>query len=179
MTKRKVTFIILHLLLTVLVSCDSAPKMEDIVSNLINRKYSFGKDNIEYELADRNYTIVTYIDSIGCVACKLKLDDWKKFTTMLHSIDKTIKIVFIAHQSVRKELPKLLKGSDFYPNLVIYDEDEKLKHANNIPDELLLQTVLLSECNEILLVGNPVHNKNIKSLMINTIKKRNRRKEQY
>ena len=36
-----------------------------------------GKDTVVLSLADADYKVVTYIDSVGCTSCKLQLLRWK------------------------------------------------------------------------------------------------------
>ena len=38
-----------------------------------------GKDTVDFAFRDADYKVVSYIDSIGCTDCKLKLDRWKEF----------------------------------------------------------------------------------------------------
>ena len=38
-----------------------------------------GKDTVDFSLADADYKVVTYIDSVGCTSCKLQLLRWKLF----------------------------------------------------------------------------------------------------
>ena len=38
-----------------------------------------GKDTVDFSLADADYKVVTYIDSVGCTSCKLQLIRWKLF----------------------------------------------------------------------------------------------------
>ena len=38
-----------------------------------------GKDTVDFSLADTDYKVVTYIDSVGCTSCKLQLPRWKQF----------------------------------------------------------------------------------------------------
>ena len=38
-----------------------------------------GKDTVDFAFRDADYKVVSYIDSIGCTDCKLKLDCWKEF----------------------------------------------------------------------------------------------------
>lgn len=44
-----------------------------------------GKDTILYPILDE-YKILTYVDSIGCISCKLKLPQWKEFMALVDSV---------------------------------------------------------------------------------------------
>lgn len=36
----------------------------------------YGTDTLEYSVPKSDYTIVSYIDSVGCATCKLQLHRW-------------------------------------------------------------------------------------------------------
>ena len=42
---------------------------------------------MEFSLADADYKVVTYIDSVGCTSCKLQLPRWKLF---MQEVDSTL-----------------------------------------------------------------------------------------
>ena len=46
-----------------------------------------GKDTVDFSLADADYKVVTYIDSVGCTSCKLQLPRWKLF---MQEVDSTL-----------------------------------------------------------------------------------------
>ena len=39
----------------------------------------FVKDTVDYRIPESDYKVVVYVDSIGCVSCKLQLYKWKSF----------------------------------------------------------------------------------------------------
>ena len=43
-----------------------------------------GKDTVDFSFRDNEYKVVSYVDSIGCISCKLQLDRWKDF---IHEVD--------------------------------------------------------------------------------------------
>ena len=42
---------------------------------------------MDFSLADADYKVVTYIDSVGCTSCKLQLPRWKQF---MQEVDSTL-----------------------------------------------------------------------------------------
>ena len=38
-----------------------------------------GRDTVEHPFHEAEYKVVSYIDSIGCISCKLHLDRWTDF----------------------------------------------------------------------------------------------------
>ena len=51
---------------------------EKIIFTPLNAKI-MGEDTIIPHILDHKYKILTYIDTTGCTACRLKLFDWKLF----------------------------------------------------------------------------------------------------
>lgn len=42
-----------------------------------------GKDSAGYSFPQNEYTIMTYVDSVGCTGCKLQLPTWKRLISMV------------------------------------------------------------------------------------------------
>lgn len=162
--KKELIFV---LLLMMFFSCTRNAEKETIVKDLLTKEFNFcGMSNHN----SSDYMIVSYIDSVGCVKCKLKLNEWKILKEELNTKGKAIQIVFIAHASVMKDLQLLLKSADFYPDKIVSDVGNQIQLRNKIPNDFVLQTFLLDEASKIILVGNPVHNTKIKDLYFKYIK---------
>ena len=120
------------------------------------------KDSICY----KDYTVITYVDSLGCISCKLQLDKWKDFMHDVDSIAKDkISYLFIFHPKKRdnKELIDLLQRTHFmYP--VCIDENDSFNKLNHFPPDIMFQTFLLDKENKIIAIGNPIYNPEIKEL---------------
>lgn len=125
------------------------------------------KDNITY----KDYTVVTYVDSVGCISCKLQLRKWKQFMSESDSVAKAnVSYLFIFHPQKRdnKELISLLQKDHFtYP--VCIDEDDSFNKLNHFPSDMAFQTFLVDKNKKVLAIGNPVHNPKIKELYLNII----------
>ena len=116
-----------------------------------------------------NYTIFTYVDSIGCMSCKLQLLKWDELISTVDSISGgNVVCLFIFHPSNKKDLIKLLKRKRFnYP--VYIDENDTFNKLNHFPMDINFQSFLLDKDNRIVAIGNPVHNFQIKKLYLNII----------
>lgn len=87
--------ILLFLLVLIISSCKESE--QDRITRLVSEwegriiRYpsnaelvSIGKDSIYMSnLRNTDYTIVSYIDSIGCMSCKLQLPEWELFIKSL------------------------------------------------------------------------------------------------
>lgn len=82
------------LLLFLLILLNSCKESEnERITNLVKKwngkeiifpSYAYfttlGHDTVRFDFVEKNtYSIVTYVDSIGCISCKLKLDRWTSF----------------------------------------------------------------------------------------------------
>lgn len=85
-----------------------------------------GKDSAGYSFPQNEYTIMTYVDSVGCTSCKLQLPTWKYFISMVDTMaNGKVSFLFAFHPKNKKEISFLLKRDRFlYP--VFIDEKEVL-----------------------------------------------------
>lgn len=125
-----------------------------------------GKDTVDFSFADADYKVVTYVDSVGCISCKLQLPRWKQF---MHEVDSTmndsIPFVFYFHPKDMKELRYITRRDAFiYP--VCFDEKDDFNALNHFPVEMNFQTFLLDKENKVVAIGNPVHNPKIKEFYL-------------
>ena len=65
----------------------------------------------------KKFKLVTYIDSIGCIACKLKMHLWKDLINEFSNVSQNnISFVFIINSNNYKEINYILEESEFdYP----------------------------------------------------------------
>lgn len=65
---------------------------------------TLGHDTVRLDFIEKSsYSIVTYVDSIGCISCKLKLDRWTSFIQDLDSIASlNVPIYFSCIQVIQK-----------------------------------------------------------------------------
>ena len=125
-----------------------------------------GKDTVDFSLADADYKVLTYIDSVGCASCKLQLPRWKEW---VHEVDSLtggkVPFIFYFHPKDMKELRYLTRRDGFsYP--VCFDEKDELNRLNRFPTEMTFQTFLLDRDNRVVAIGNPVHNPKVKDLYL-------------
>lgn len=118
-----------------------------------------GKDSAGYSFPQNEYTIMTYVDSVGCTSCKLQLPTWKRLISMVDTVAAgKVSFLFVFHPKNKKEISFLLKRDRFlYP--VFIDEKGDFDALNHFPSDVNFQTFLLDSQNKVLAIGNPVHNK--------------------
>ena len=118
-------------------------------------------------LPKNEYTIVTYVDSIGCTSCKLKLMEWKRLIAQLDSIKNT-SVLFFLHPKDKKEMANILKRDKFI-HPVCFDEEDAFNKLNKLPTDMTFQTFLLDKDNKVVAIGNPIHNPKVKELYFKII----------
>lgn len=125
----------------------------------------FGNDTNYFSKSE--YTIVTYVDSVGCTSCKLHLPEWKRLINQLDSIKNT-SVLFFLHSKNEKEMAYIFKRDDF-THPVCLDNEDAFNKLNKFPAEMMFQTFLLDRDNKVIAMGNPIHSPKVKDLYLKII----------
>lgn len=171
-------YLIYALLWISLFSCKNCreKKIEDLISYwqqkeiIIPRGSIFtlwGEDTVNIQ-TNSAYKIISYVDSTGCISCKLQLPYWRKFIKELE-LHGPIPVLFIMCPHSLKEMQFILKRDSFnYP--VCIDVNDSVNKLNKFPTNTLFQSFLLDKNNKVLAIGNPIHNSKIRDLYLQIIK---------
>ena len=153
--------------ISLFASCadDRSASVADIVSQWEGREILFpensvftiqGRDTVDFQFQDAPYKILTYVDSVGCMSCKLHLPIWEKYIHRIDSITEgKVPIVFYMHAKEYKELSFITQRDQFF-HPICFDELDKLNQLNNFPSCIMYHTFLLNKENIILAIGNPI-----------------------
>lgn len=117
------------------------------------------------DLSDADFTILTYIDSLGCTGCRMKLPLWQEFLGSLDSItgEREINAVIFVNAKDAKELSYLIRREAYsYP--VVNDVNDSLNKLNHLPDGPSFRTLLLDDSLRVIAIGNPITNNSIANL---------------
>lgn len=167
MRKNLVILLILLLATLLLASCNDNKKasVAEIVSQWEGREIIFpdnsvftiqGRYTVDFQFLDAPYKILTYVDSVGCMSCKLHLPIWNHYIYQMDSIAKgKVKFVFYMHSNDKEELSFIMQRDQFYYP-TCFDELDMLNQLNNFPTCIMYHTFLLDRNNKVLAVGNPV-----------------------
>lgn len=162
------------------ISCNDNRKISvvDIVSQWEDREILFpensvftiqGRDTVDFQFKDAPYKILTYVDSVGCMSCKLQLMNWSKLILELDTVTGgAVPVVFYINASSRRELSYITRRDGFM-HPVCYDEQDEINNLNHFPYDMTFQTFLLDADNKVVGIGNPVHNYRVKELYLNII----------
>lgn len=160
-----------------LSSCKDSPKNEiaRLVKEWDGKELRFpehpvftiqGEDTVDFSFRDAEYKVVSYVDSIGCISCKLQLANWAAFIQEVDSLtDETVPFVFCLHNPDVEEMKRIVRKENFqYP--VFIDEMGTFDALNHFPTNMTFQTFLLKKNNKVVAIGNPVLNPMVKELYL-------------
>lgn len=123
-------------------------------------------DTVLYRIPKSDYKVVAFVDSVGCVSCKLQLSRWKEFMHEVDSLsDGAVPFVFFFQSKDLRELRYILK-CDGFSHPVCIDTDDEFNRLNHFPGEMMFQTFLVDSENRVKVIGNPIHNLSVKDLYL-------------
>lgn len=133
-----------------------------IPDDLVYTRY--GTDTVEYSTQLSDYTILTYVDTVGCTSCQLQLERWLDWVTLLKEESPyNISFLFNFLPKDEEELCDLLRFYQFDIPVCI-DRTDRLNSMNKFPPGGKYHTLLLDNEKRVVLLGNPVNNEQIADL---------------
>lgn len=169
---------ILFSFLFILSCTDGRNKIEKQVNEWNNKEILFPgnpvftrmvKDTVPYRIPKTGYKVVVFVDSVGCISCKLQLPRWKEFMHEVDSLsDGNIPFVFFFQTKDVRELRYILRRDNF-PHPVCIDTEDRFYKLNRFPGEMMFQTFLVDSENRVKVIGNPIHNLSVKDLYLKKI----------
>lgn len=119
--------------------------------------------------------LVHYVDSATCSTCYLQKIALKKnlFSMETLSNNEFYNIFIINPDGKAKKKLKLKYLEKSIPQAIFVDSANFFLKANpNIPSESMYHTFLLDENNKIILVGNPMLNKQIEEMLLSLVEEK-------
>ena len=169
---------ILFSFLFILSCTDGRNKIEKQVNEWNNKEILFPgnpvftsmvKDTVPYRIPKTGYKVVVFVDSVGCISCKLQLPKWKEFMHEVDSLsDGNVPFVFFFQTKDVRELRYILRRDNF-SHPVCIDTEDSFYRLNRFPGEMMFQTFLVDSENRVKVIGNPIHNLSVKDLYLKEI----------
>lgn len=132
----------------------------------------FASDTTNFVILTSDYKVLVFVDSIGCTSCKLQLSRWKEFIRYTDSISqKNIPFLFFFQFDDQWEIHSLLIRENFDKPICL-DRSDSLNQLNHFPKDIRFQVFLLDKNNKVVVIGNPVHNPNVKELYLEEISRK-------
>lgn len=172
-------YCIFSFLILVLSSCTAKDEVRRTIEGMTGKPVVIDdkglivwKPKSSYQMTKRSprpYTLLVYVDSAQCSECFVKgLAEWNQMLRLENDKRYDVQFVFIMEALKGKGnlLQRHLDESDFKHEVLI-DEKACFRKANSqIPQDNIYHTFLLDRDYKIILVGNPLHNENIKKLFL-------------
>lgn len=172
---RKVSFILFSSLFLFSCSDDKKHDIEVLVKEWNNKEIRFPDnpvfthyvtDTVPYRIPKSDYKVVVFVDSVGCISCKLQLPKWKEFMHEVDSLsDGNVPFVFFFQTKDVSELRYILRRDNF-SHPVCIDTEDSFNKLNRFPDVMTFQTFLVDSGNRVKVIGNPIHNLSVKELYL-------------
>lgn len=136
-----------------------------------------GGDTLQFDSLKYRYTVLTYVDSIGCISCKLNFRKWMEFASEVDSIAPNSVCMQFVFQPYRvNELLLTLKQYKFMLPMCV-DEMSQFGNLNKFPMEVEFHSFILDNRNKVVAIGDPTLNSQIKKLYLNIIQGKNVKSE--
>lgn len=127
-----------------------------------------GRDTVQFPI-EASYKILAYVDSTGCTSCRLQLHKWKELMEEIDSVsNKSVQFLFYLTPKSVRDARYITRRDDFTHPLCI-DVNNEIDRMNHFPKEEMFHTFLLDADNKVKVIGNPIHNKAVRSLYLETI----------
>lgn len=164
-------------MLFALLGCQESPKSRyaRLVNEWEGREIVFpsssvftvqGRDTVDAPVCPSGYTVLSYVDSIGCTSCKLRLSEWSRWMNEVDStVTAPVSFLFYFHPKNLKDMVYNIRRDGFL-HPVCLDLEDELNRQNRFPSDDQLHTFLLDASNRVVAVGNPVANPLLKGLYL-------------
>jgi hypothetical protein len=103
----------------------------------------------------KQYRILLYMDSIGCMSCKFHIDVWKSH---INEIGNKVDFLFYFNSNDEN---KLLFWAKRFDGFIYIDKNDELNKLNHFPSNPMFQCFLLDKDDNVLAIGNPATNPKI------------------
>ena len=174
--------IILLFVTILLISCKES--RQDRIEHLVNEwsgktirfpntmcftSYSNDTVLVHYTRERLPYTILNYVDTIGCISCKLQLPRWKEMIREIDSMyPQRVNCLMVFNPQEKRRFIQYLKNNQF-DSFVYIDEKDSLNFLNNFLQNEHFHTFLLDKDDKIIAIVNPVLKPKIRDLYFDII----------
>lgn len=174
--------IFIGVVLLIMVSCGVGRDVEADLARLMAEPITLpsnstlmvqGKDTVINGFLESDCKMVIYTDSASCSSCALnKLYLWQDMIDYSLENGEIVKFYFIFNPPSNENIRLTLRNSMLdYP--VLLDSLGEFERLNpHLPKNKAMHTFLLDENNNVILVGNPLQNKEIEKMFYKEVEQR-------
>lgn len=124
---------------------------------------------------DKGLKLVVYADSVGCTGCAINhIDSWGSLVDYAEQFNDRLGFYFI-FSPLKRELrgTELMIANSMFDYPIMLDTLKEFERLNpHLPKNKALHTFLLDENNNVILVGNPLHNKKIEEMFYKIVEEK-------
>ena len=148
-------------------------EIEDVVKSLIGKNILI-PDSLLPELPEsekltlnkRNKPKIISVIAGNCGNCIKDLKKWEPYLKEMELMGYSNNLIFIV-EDIDALFFKKYYGNEVQSGLNLYfDKNQTFSKLNNLPHIKMLKTFMLDSNNEIILIGNPVHDRNLWNLYL-------------
>lgn len=143
------------------------------INDLIKLKAN--NTNIEYPFDLSDLKLVVFSDSAECNLCAInKMYEWNDYITLSSKSKGKFSVYFIISCTAQSlpDVKAAFYNSGLHTSIYIDIHNSFYRLNPEFPSERMFHTFLLDENNHIILVGNPLHNSNVKVLLTDILEDR-------
>lgn len=129
----------------------------------------------EVDVNEKALKLVIYTDSVGCTSCAInQINLWDSFIDYAEQFNNQLRFYFI-FSPVKKDFNSIKSAiaSSMFDYPILLDTLREFEKLNpHLPRNRSLHSFLLDENNNVILVGNPLHNKRIEEIFYKTVEEK-------
>ncbi|MEG1586038.1 MAG: hypothetical protein RR346_04110 [Bacteroidales bacterium] len=134
-----------------------------------------GTELQKVDVNEKGLKLVVYADSAGCTTCAIDhIDSWERFIDYAKQFNNQLRFYFI-FSPMKEELhrTKLMIANTIFDYPILLDTLGEFEKLNpHLPKNRALHTFLLDENNQVVLVGNQLHNKKIEEMFYKIVEEK-------
>lgn len=138
-------------------------------NNMCLTSYSNDTVLVQFIREKLPYTILNYVDTLGCISCKLQLPRWKEMIREIDSMyPQRVNCLMVFNPQEKRRFIQYLKNNQF-DSFVYIDENDSLNLLNNFSQNEHFHTFLLDKDDKIIAIGNPILKPRVRELYFDII----------
>lgn len=165
--------LIIGLSFTMMFSCQHNHLKENLQS-FLNSTIDMG--NLENQITNATYNkdaawrLIIYNDSTECSSCRIReIGEWTPMVNALKAQNVETIFIFNPTEEKKEVIEYILKAKLRETNILIDKSGEFKKKNPKLPHNALFHIFLIDKNGTVVVVGNPLKNKKVLDLMLNTI----------
>ena len=113
-----------------------------------------------------SYRLYVVIDTLGCTACSMQIDEWKLFLDeSMERKSQHFLLIFVTNTRNATKVKSILMSHGL-PGSMVMEAPCDFYATNNISKEWQYRTFLTDRVNKVLLLGSPLYSEGLRELYL-------------